>query len=396
MKNLKRILSALLVSVLLVCEGGGSNSTTFIGPYPADFKGPLLRMWDGVVNVHLSSNGTSWDIAYRANTGLIPVVGTTYWFKLGFTGSLYYLDYNTDGSSNYTRQWTLSSSTKTQGSFIFLNNTYNLSTEFSPGNIDLSECSIVQNGTTIWQGVVSDTNGIFSFTQPIFYSNTTWGTVSASSFYETQPPWKALNGVVGIRTNDWALANSGKTGYWQWLFAKKLKINAIQIYNRGGADTYGGATTYTIYGINDNNSETQIGTVSVDAIDYDSRTISILNDSYFKGIKVNVSGSLAYAGIGQVNLTAVQKSDYYSDILVSDDTRTYSGEYTSRTLVNKVKTTSSDYDASEIVKRQSFLKANNNFYLFKTPDKTYNFITTDNGGSNFIVESDKNFITRGI
>ena len=205
-------------------EGGGSNSTTFIGPYPADFKGPLLNYKNYVVCVYLSSNGTSWDIASEVNTGLVLSPYTakaTYWFKLGFTGDMYYLDYNIDGSSNYTRQWSLNSSAKIQGEFIFLNNSFNLSTAFGYGNIDLSECSIVQNGTTIWQGVVSDTTGLPSY--------------------------------------DWS-----------------------------------------------------------------------------------------------------------NDILVSDDTRTYSGEYTSRTLVNKVKTTSSDYDASEIVKRQHFLKANNNFYLFKT------------------------------
>ena len=175
-----------------------------------------------------------------------------------------------------------------------------------------------------------------SWSQPLFTSATTWGSVSADNYYNEQPPYQALDGKTsGGNEADFASSN-GTTVNWYWTFEEPLKITNIKMWNRAGADSYGGATIYTIYGLNNDNSYTQIGTISIGATGWASNETAVSNTNMFKGLKIYCSGSKNYVGIGEILLTAFTQSivegteqdyDWYEDIYNYDyykDTYEYS------------------------------------------------------------------------
>lgn len=68
--------------------------------------------------------------------------------------------------------------------------------------------------------------------QPVLTSNTSYGTVSASS--ENRPAYYALN---NNESNDWTTGSSGLTGWLMWELPYEIKITGITIYDRtAGAD----------------------------------------------------------------------------------------------------------------------------------------------------------------
>ena len=75
-------------------NGGGSFPTIFGYASGTDFKTPALILEGGSLKLYLSSSGDSWDLNNN-NSGLVPISGTIYYFKIGFTGSQYYIKYNT-------------------------------------------------------------------------------------------------------------------------------------------------------------------------------------------------------------------------------------------------------------------------------------------------------------
>lgn len=99
-------------------------------------------------NFFNSNTGSSWLVA--ENTSEIVNSNTDYWVKFGFTGSLYYFDYSTNGS-DYTRPISVSSTLGTYSPLIFTNiGAYQrtLVQQCFTGSIDMSQTSITVDGVT--------------------------------------------------------------------------------------------------------------------------------------------------------------------------------------------------------------------------------------------------------
>ena len=134
-------------------NGGGNSPTIFGYASGSDFKTPAFIHESGSLKLYLSSSGGSWDLN-QANSGLVPVVGTTYYFKVGFTGSQYYIKYNTTGwSDEFTTQWTLNSTTKVYCSdyFMLMNLSLN-SGYYNTGTMYLQDTVLIINGAEVWRG----------------------------------------------------------------------------------------------------------------------------------------------------------------------------------------------------------------------------------------------------
>ena len=134
-------------------NGGGSYPTIFGYASGSDFKTPSLLYQDSRLVLYLSSSGGSWNIN-TSNSGLSLVSGTIYYFKVGFTGSQYYVKYNTTGwSDEFTTQWTKSSTTKVYCSdyFMFMNLSLN-SNYYNTGTMYLQDTALIVNGSEVWRG----------------------------------------------------------------------------------------------------------------------------------------------------------------------------------------------------------------------------------------------------
>lgn len=138
-------------------NGGGAYPTVFGSPSGTDQETPLLSWENGELLVYLSSDGSTWDIASGGSTGITPVAGTTYYVKLGFTGTEYYVDYNTTGwDSSFTRAFTVSSTTPTvcTGNLYIANSGMNVSVYYLIGPTYLADIKVYINGTLDWQAAV--------------------------------------------------------------------------------------------------------------------------------------------------------------------------------------------------------------------------------------------------
>lgn len=135
-------------------NGGGSFPTVFGYASGTDFKTPAFILEDGSLKLYLSSDGYSWNLNSN-NSGLVPISGTIYYFKIGFTGSQYYIKYNTTGwSDNFTTQWTLNSTTKVYCSdyFMLMNLSLN-SNYYNTGTMYLQDTALIINEAEVWRGV---------------------------------------------------------------------------------------------------------------------------------------------------------------------------------------------------------------------------------------------------
>ena len=119
----------------------------------SDFQTPVLLKENGSWHFLLSSNGTSWNLSSSPISSFDMTEGVTYYLKCGFTGSQYYVDYNTDGSDNYTNIFTLASSTKCVCNvpLMFMNNGLNTSLYYNSGSMDLSKTKVIVNNKTVWE-----------------------------------------------------------------------------------------------------------------------------------------------------------------------------------------------------------------------------------------------------
>ena len=134
-------------------NGGGPYPTVFGYAGGLDYKAPAFILVNDNFIFYLSSDGNSWNLN-QASSGLAPVVGTIYYFKVGFTGSEYYIKYNTTGwSDGFTTQWTLNSTAKVFCSDYFmlmnlgLNNNY-----YNTGTMYLQDTALFINGVEVWRG----------------------------------------------------------------------------------------------------------------------------------------------------------------------------------------------------------------------------------------------------
>ena len=114
--------------------------------------------------ISASSNGTAWDLAHDVEGTYTILTNTTYWVKLGWSGTQYYLEYSLDGQ-NFTRDITISSSTAVYGllgvTLLGLNWWNEAYQAPFLGSIDLSETYINIRGSLWWSaygsGVTLDT-----------------------------------------------------------------------------------------------------------------------------------------------------------------------------------------------------------------------------------------------
>ena len=135
-------------------NGGGPNPCVFGYASGSDFKTPAFILEGGSFKFFLSSNGGSWNIN-SSGSDLTPQAGTIYYLKVGFTGSQYYVKYNTTGWSNeFTTQWTLNSTAKVYCSdyFMLMNLSLN-SGYYNTGTMYLQDTALIINGTEVWRGV---------------------------------------------------------------------------------------------------------------------------------------------------------------------------------------------------------------------------------------------------
>lgn len=115
------------------------------------YKGMVARVaTNGSINLWLSSNGTSWNIASGVASGVTLSADTDYWMKLSWDGENYLLSYSLDGEE-YVDGTPIANTNPLRIDTITLGGT---SRENYPwkGTIDLNESYIKVDGETVWEG----------------------------------------------------------------------------------------------------------------------------------------------------------------------------------------------------------------------------------------------------
>lgn len=121
------------------------------------YYGLALAVISGHFVLALSSNGTSWDIA-NAVTGTFDVEGsTTYFLRLGWTGTDYVLEVSTDGGDTWTTDISVASTTIPHETQVYIGASDNLygSGTAHPfgGSVNLNSWVITYNGQVFWVGM---------------------------------------------------------------------------------------------------------------------------------------------------------------------------------------------------------------------------------------------------
>lgn len=249
-----------------------------------------------------------------ANTVL---ANTTYWVKMQFTGTNYIFSFSTDGETWIEDQNVASTTKISAGTYGYIGRSSPWLSRSFNGSIDIKECYIKINGSLWWgnqytQDVYATKHYAITakrpayykyvdWTQPVFTSNTTWGEVSATSYAANEEPWMALDGNTDGGSGYQFALNNTTTGDWFWKFPKKLKVSSIKVYRRSSYTTYGGATAYTVYGLNADGTYTQL---CVRASNTDLWWLKSFDPYECYGIKISIVGSKNYAGFAEVQLTA--------------------------------------------------------------------------------------------
>lgn len=117
-----------------------------------EYKKPVFTLYYTKMIAYLTSNGTSYNIANEAEGSNVYAANTDYWFKFGWTGTQYYLDYSTNGKT-YTRDLTITSSTPiySNDDLLYIGRTNEHSLK---GYIDLSTFKIYINNELVFQPYV--------------------------------------------------------------------------------------------------------------------------------------------------------------------------------------------------------------------------------------------------
>lgn len=156
----------------------GDDVTTdcaIIGPgLSYDFGAPMVKLIRGTLQVYLSSNGTVWDISPLGGYGKLKI-NTTYWIKLGWTGTKYYLDLSQDGV-NFDNIFAKDSTTPVK--FLTaqgLGGNGANGVKYFRGTIDLSETTITQNGVIAFKPDMGDVDykslkPVISISEPTSYT----------------------------------------------------------------------------------------------------------------------------------------------------------------------------------------------------------------------------------
>lgn len=159
------------------------------------------------------------------------------------------------------------------------------------GYADFIETPYTFNNNTPW-------------TQPVATSNTYLGGLSGTEYSATYAKWKAFNGVRSgtDATNNWIVTTGSTTGYFDLRFLTPQKITEIKVYNACTTNQW--ATTFRIW---TDSSKTVPLTDVITAVRsaWGLSTISVPN-IISKGIYFEILSGDANAGIGQIDITAIQ------------------------------------------------------------------------------------------
>lgn len=121
------------------------------------YYGLALAVISGHFVLALSSNGSSWDIA-NAVAGTFDVeANTTYFLRLGWTGTDYVLEVSTDGGDTWTTDISVASTVIPHETQVYIgasDNLYGSDTAYPfGGSVNLNNWVITYNGQTFWQGM---------------------------------------------------------------------------------------------------------------------------------------------------------------------------------------------------------------------------------------------------
>lgn len=311
----------------------GSNVTTqqtILGSIPPNCGGIWLALGrNSKASLDLSvgsgtDSSSDWNIVNHIAGTTTITANTTYYIKIIFTGSEYQVLISTNNIDwikdiSVTSSAVPSAYTNKIGICLKGGSTYDYPWL---GSIDLTQSYIKINNKDWWYGtkaVELNTNGYNIYqdwVQPVFTSATTWGEVSADNNYSGEEAWRALD-------NDSAsnfASSSGNSVNWYWHFKEPLVINEVEISQRSSAGSYGGATTYTIYGLNENRNYEQIGSISLSATAFVSSSVKVESEKQYHGLKIYCSGTKGNVGLSNLKLTAqtlkavagtIEEADYY-------------------------------------------------------------------------------------
>lgn len=120
------------------------------------YKSPQVYLHNQYIELSLSSNGTSWDIADDVYSTYTLSANTDYLMKLKFTGSAYIVEISSDNGSNWTTYTTVNSSTKCYGLVGTSLGCGGGGGAMLPytGTIDLTKTYFNIDGSRIWNGVM--------------------------------------------------------------------------------------------------------------------------------------------------------------------------------------------------------------------------------------------------
>lgn len=161
-----------------------------------------------------------------------------------------------------------------------------------------SEIGWVSNEVSSWESHIEEDYA--PWTCPIFSSNTTWGTVSASS--EGYPAYYALNGTFGNSSdysNTWESAGE-TSAWWKWKFASSLRVSKIRVYNRAYSASYY-TDTVTIRTFDKSEVLLDTSLVPRQENSYVELVFDVPRD--LDGIYIDVTGT-SYVGIGEIEIEA--------------------------------------------------------------------------------------------
>lgn len=144
-------------SISIVMDVTTSNDVTTQQNILNSYYGLALAVISGHFVLAISSNGTSWDIA-NAVTGTFDVeANTTYFLRLGWTGTDYVLEVSTDAGDTWTTDITVTSSVIPHETQVYIgasHNLYGAGTAYPfDGSINLNNWAITYNGQLFWQGM---------------------------------------------------------------------------------------------------------------------------------------------------------------------------------------------------------------------------------------------------
>ena len=143
------------IQTIFKCHKSGSASYPCIFGYSggSEYKAPSLINEGGSYRLYMSSTGNSWDLN-TINTGFVPEDGKTYDVVAGFTGTQYYVKWRLFGTTEWTGNWTLDSTTKVYCNvpFYWLNLSLNSSGYYNAGELYMSNTRIIVNGETWFDG----------------------------------------------------------------------------------------------------------------------------------------------------------------------------------------------------------------------------------------------------